>query len=368
VIEGVCERGAVSAEWLNLREIIAPVFRPREQREGRAVAARAEARPQNAEREASFLAFLLAGQRFAFPITEVRAVIRAPVELVAVPEATPVVLGLTPYREGVASVVDLARLLGLPSQETSPLTRLVVVEIGGAAVGLRVERALGALRVSSRAISSVPALLNRGAGEARVSAIARSASGLTAILAVNRLFDEETTRRLEALAVAEPAPERAAAEGGEPVLVFRVGAERFGLPAASVEAVTKSPTVVSRAPNAPAFLAGAIPHRGQAIPLIDARLRFGADCAAGGVVVVVRRDALAAGLWVDAAERLVRLPRSRIEPAPPLFGDAGALFVSVSVLEHEGRPLLVVDPDALLAQAQRDLSSGNAASPRRGRA
>jgi purine-binding chemotaxis protein CheW len=396
-IDGIRERNDDAAEWLDLRETVAHVFENGAVRQPNALpaASATEARLDAGERELSFVQFMLAGQRFAFPIAEMHAVLRNPAELVAVPEADPVVLGLTTYGEAVLPVVELADLLGLPRSADSAQGRLFVVEVGGAAVGLRVEKALGALRIKARAVSPAPLVLNRGAGEARVTAIARTPSGLTAILAVARLFDEPTMQRLNALAGSAPArgAPKAAVGGDEAIVVFRLGEERYGLHAAAVEAVGRPPADLVAPPNAPPFLAGMMSHRGEAIPVIDARARLGAEPAfprsvglqaddgaiprvgspaakrsawtptlrrLTGAVIFVRRGAIAAGLWVDAVERVVHLPRSSLDRAPSLAGDAGELFASVSATELEGRPLLIVEADALLSLAKRDLSTWGA--------
>jgi purine-binding chemotaxis protein CheW len=352
-VEGIREASRVTCEWLDLRAAIAPVFQHGAQRSHPTLAARAEAKPAIAGRETGLLEFQLGGQRFAFPIAQVRAVVREP-GLTAIPGADPVALGMAPHRDGAVPVVELARLLGLPTPTPSRQVRLIVVEIAGAEVALRIERALGALRVPERAVTRAPAALNRGAGETRVSAIARTPSGLVAILDAEHLFDDETMRRLEALNGAAPAPREAApVQEEERVLVFRVGQDRYALPAAAVEAVAP-PGGLSNAPNAPKFLAGVLSHRGAALPVLDARLRFGVVPAARGVVIVVRRDAMAAGLWVDAVERVARLA---VAPAPALAGDAGALLSGLSAQDGEGPPLLLIDPDALLAQARRDVAT-----------
>ncbi len=390
-IEGIRERDDAAAEWLDLRETIAHVFERGGVREPSELPASPATKTQadEGERELGFVQFTLSGQSFAFPIAEVQAVIRAPAELTEIPEADAVVRGLTTYGEAVLPVVELADLLGLPQPIASTQGRLFLVKIAGALVGLKVERTLGALRVKSRAVSPAPRVLNRGAGEARVSAIARTPSGLTAILAVDRLFDDPTMQRLNALA--EVAPVREAPEAGsggaEPIVVFRIGDERYGLRATAVEAVGQAPADLAPPPNAPLFLAGVMSHRGEAIPVIDARSRLGAPPArsvglradeaaiprvgrsaakrsawtptlrgTAGAVIFVRRDAIAAGLWVDAVERLAHLPRSKLDRAPSLAGDAGALFASVSTAELDGRPLLIVEADILLSLAQRDLS------------
>ncbi len=362
-VEGLRTAEADPVERLDLRRVIAEAFRPTAEGGGRAdrAAPVAPARTDRA-RDLSYLAFSLAGQRFAFALAEVRAVISAPDELASVPDADPVVRGLAPYGAGVLPVVELADLLGLP--RTSRLSRLIVVEIGGAAVGLGVERVLGALRLASDAVSSAPAVLNRGAGEARLAAIARTSTGLTAILAADRLFDEATTRRLQTLAETTAPPTQPAAAGvEESIVVFRLGEERYGLPAATVEAVAKPPAALSAPPNAPPFLKGVMAHRGEMFPLVDLRTRFDAPGAGAGAVIFVRSGEIAAALLVTAVEKLARIPSRDIERAPPLLGDAGALFARTCAVELDGRPLLVADPGTLLGQARRDLVAWSARRP-----
>ena len=365
-VEGVRERDRVSADWLDLRRTVAGMFRDGA-RAGRREAAAGPSQPA-ARAELSFVEFSLGRQRFALPIAETRAVIRAPAELTEVPGADPVIVGLAPHDSGALPVVELAALLGLPAPGRGAEARLVVVEIGGAPVGLRVERVLGVLRVETAAVTPAPAVLNRGRGEARIAAIARTASGLTAILSSGRLFDAETTRRLEASAAPAQACAAPAASGeSEPVLVFRVGGERYGLPAAAVEATARASTRLSPAPNAPPFLAGVTAHRGRPTPVIDLRARFGCGRADAGAIVFVQAGDGAVGWLVDAVERLARVGRDALERAPPLAGDAGALFARVAAMELDGRPLLVVDTDEALAQARRDSRAADAARPRKPR-
>jgi purine-binding chemotaxis protein CheW len=365
-VEGIREASRVSCEWLDLRAIIAPVFQHSARPSRRVFASDAQSSAADVGRECGLLAFALAGQSLAFPVEQVRAVLREPAEMIAVPGADPVVVGLSPYRDGVLPVVELARLIDLPAPPPGRHVRLFVVAIAGAPVGLRVERALGVLRIAQSCISPAPAALNRGAGEARVSAIARTPSGLVAVLAADRLFDEETMRRLQAVAAPAAARAAVASEPQDSVVVFRVGEDRYALPVEAVEAVA-APGLVSSAPKAPGFLAGVMPHRGAALPVLDARLRFGVAPAARGVVIVVRRGGAAAGLWVDAVERLAHWPRSALAAAPALAGDAGALLAGLST-QDAGRPLPIVDADALLAQARRDVAASPRARARRQRA
>jgi purine-binding chemotaxis protein CheW len=238
-------------------------------------------------------------------------------------------------------------------------------------------------RLPRRAVSPAPAALNRGQGEARVAEVARCDDGLILVLAPALLFDEATTRRLEALAVAAaPAPKPEAAEAEEAFVLFRLGDERYALPAAHVEAVAPPPKQhVMRRPASEAAggsastptsrrqaavdggleaaapkrgraqenllassLAPTLVHRGEVFALVDARARFGAPAGVPGAALILRAGGVSAGLLVDAVEGVARFPRSRLDPGPRAPFDRVA----------EG-PLLIADPAALLGQALADL-------------
>lgn len=349
---------ASGTELLRIDALLGDLFASGPARTGRTPAAsRPAGAARPAEETSGFIEFLLAGQRFAFPLEEVSAIVRAPGEVRALPGAGPAILGVAVHGANLLPVVALADLLGLPRSPAGPRSRLLIASVGGAPAGLLVDAALGALRARARDISPAPAVLDRGSGEARIAAIARTPAGLTAILSVRRLFDEATTAHLEALAGrCGPAAPPAALEAAEPVLVFRLGAESYAVPAGVVEAVGRAPAELRRPPNAPAFVAGLGSLRGEVVPLIDQRLRFGAPAAAAPrAVIFTRAGGAPAGLLVDRVDRILRLRAAELEAAPAFAGDAGALFERVSAVEADGRPLLLVSAEALLGQIGRDV-------------
>jgi purine-binding chemotaxis protein CheW len=60
------------------------------------------------------------------------------------------------------------------------------------------------------------------------------------------------------------------------ILVFAAGGLRFGLPLADVREVVRS-VAVDSLPGAPAVVSGAIDVRGEIAPVVDIRVRFGAE-------------------------------------------------------------------------------------------
>lgn len=92
------------------------------------------------ESTGTWLAFELAGQRYAVPLAKVREVIRAE-EPTPVPGAPSGVLGIVNLRGTIVTVYDGCRRLGLASKSTTPMDseRIVIFEFGEEIVGVRVD-------------------------------------------------------------------------------------------------------------------------------------------------------------------------------------------------------------------------------------
>ena len=144
-------------------------------------------------------------------------------------------------------------------------------------------------------------------------------------------------------------------------LVFRLGTELFGLPISAVDEVARVPERISRLPNAPKFLEGVVNLRGDVLPVIDQRKRFGlpADGSrAGQRLIVVRSDRHRAGLVVDEVSEVLRSSPGAIEPAPELIAGANSLVNGVINLPDRGRMVLLLEAGALLSEAEHELLEG----------
>ena len=76
-------------------------------------------------------------------------------------------------------------------------------------------------------------------------------------------------------------------------------------------------------PRAPSIVKGIINLRGDVIPIIDLRDKFGLESREDSErtrVIVVEMDGRLMGLVVDSASQVVRIPADQIEPPPPVPG------------------------------------------------
>jgi purine-binding chemotaxis protein CheW len=140
--------------------------------------------------------------------------------------------------------------------------------------------------------------------------------------------------------------------------VFRLGDEEFGLPIAAVDEVARIPDRITRVPKTPKFLDGVVNLRGEVLPIIDQRRRFGMPKlvdAGKRRLVVVRTQHHRAGLIVDSVSEVLRVEPGAVEQAPDMTGEAVRLVDSVINLQRSDRMILLLDPAELLSRAERGL-------------
>ena len=108
---------------------------------------------------------------------------------------------------------------------------------------------------------------------------------------------------------------------------------------------------ITRVPNAPSFVDGVVFSRGEVVPAVNLRARFGFERAASDVrtrLVVVKDEERAVGLIVDAAREFASIPEEAIQPPnEALAGTSGKYLQGIASVG--GRMVLVLNLAELLA-------------------
>jgi purine-binding chemotaxis protein CheW len=308
----------------------------------------------------TFVTFDIADQEYALALSAVQEIVPAPESVTPMPRAEALVIGMMAFRNQLLPLLSLRGLLGFPPSAVSDTReKVMVTSVGGAAVGLVVDRARAIVSAQRSLVDPIPAVLAaRSGGEARIKAIYRSESGrrLISILAPEQLFREDVMQRLDS-GQTGPAPRKVQSASAErQFLVFRLGSDEFGLPIEAVDEVARVPDQITRLPKTPKFLEGVVNLRGDVLPVVDQRRRFdmpAAERLEGRRLIVVRSEKHRAGLIVDSVSEVLRSSADAIEPPPDLTGDINRLVHGVINLENQSRIVLLLNPDELLSRAER---------------
>ncbi len=135
---------------------------------------------------------------------------------------------------------------------------------------------------------------------------------------------------------------------------FSVGEEEYGLELRRVKEVIRL-REITWLPKAPSFVKGIINLRGDVIPIIDLRDRFGLDSLADTAqtrVIVVEMEGRLTGFVVDSASQVVRIPADQVEPPPAIPGELTRDLIT-GVGKLEDRLVILLNPDAVLTVDER---------------
>ena len=97
------------------------------------------------------LAFTIADETYALPLTAVREIFKSPA-ITEVPRAGRDVLGVISVRGRITTVVDLRRRLRMPESEVSRQHRVLLVDGGHEVIGLLVDRVLQVYRLTAEEV------------------------------------------------------------------------------------------------------------------------------------------------------------------------------------------------------------------------
>jgi purine-binding chemotaxis protein CheW len=136
----------------------------------------------------------------------------------------------------------------------------------------------------------------------------------------------------------------------EPYILFELVGTTYGLPSRVVQQM-EMVEHITPVPNAPHFVEGVVFSRGQVVPAVNLRQRFGFEKIPHNLrtrLVVVSNGGRSVGLVVDAAREFVAIPTASLQPPPEaLSGLSGKYLQSIARLGD--RFILILNIDEVLS-------------------
>jgi purine-binding chemotaxis protein CheW len=145
------------------------------------------------------------------------------------------------------------------------------------------------------------------------------------------------------------------------IVGFQVGRETYGVPITSLHEIVRVPEITA-VPDAPDYLEGVINLRGKIVSVMDLRKRFGDKQAAikkSNRILVVEHAGRLAGLIVDSASEVLKIPTDAVEAPPAVFQDGGLNCVT-GLGKVAGRLIVLLDMSKLLAPASLEAKTESA--------
>ena len=133
------------------------------------------------------------------------------------------------------------------------------------------------------------------------------------------------------------------------IVGFQVGRETYGVPITSLHEIVRVPEITA-VPDAPDYMEGVINLRGKIVSVIDLRKRFAEKQVAPtrrNRILVVEHNGRLAGLIVDSATEVIKIPAADVEPSPGVFQE-GTLTCVTGLGKYHGRLIVLLDMAKLL--------------------
>ncbi|OGW40032.1 MAG: hypothetical protein A2Y97_09815 [Nitrospirae bacterium RBG_13_39_12] len=134
--------------------------------------------------------------------------------------------------------------------------------------------------------------------------------------------------------------------------VFRIGEEVFGVEIKRVVEILKTQKTYSL-PELPDFLSGVINVRGEIIPLLDLRKRFGFQSPSKNErIIIVKCDNEKIGLLVDGIKEIISFTSEEVISPPSIFKGLKRKYLS-GLGKKDDRIIILLNIDDLLTSEEK---------------
>jgi len=134
--------------------------------------------------------------------------------------------------------------------------------------------------------------------------------------------------------------------------IFTIGPDFFGIEINKVVEILNTQKVHSL-PELPDFLSGVIAVRGEVIPLLDLRKRFGMQSSdSKELIIIVRYDSEKIGLLVDEIKEIITLNTEEITIPPTIFKGLKKKYLT-GLGKKDDRIIILLNIDFLLTSEEK---------------
>ncbi|HEY8528858.1 MAG TPA: chemotaxis protein CheW [Paenibacillaceae bacterium] len=137
-------------------------------------------------------------------------------------------------------------------------------------------------------------------------------------------------------------------------IVFKLADESYGIEVDKVRTIERM-SPVTRVPKTPPFVKGVINLRGNVVPVIDLRGRFGlpeVEPDANTRIVIVNVADMEVGFIVDSANDVIDLTEDMIEDPPEIVGGVKAKYLRGVAKLEDGRLLVLLNLSEVLNKSE----------------
>ena len=150
---------------------------------------------ENTDPMLQWVTFMLAGEKYGINVMQVQEVLRY-TEIAAVPGSPSYVLGIINLRGNVVSVIDTRNRFGLPAEEVTDHTRIVIIEADTHVVGIQVDSVAEVVYLRQSEIETAPSIGNEESAKF-IQGVSHKNDELLILIELDKLLTEDEWAELE---------------------------------------------------------------------------------------------------------------------------------------------------------------------------
>ena len=133
-------------------------------------------------------------------------------------------------------------------------------------------------------------------------------------------------------------------------LIFKLGNEEYGIDIHKITTIIEKDMNIARVPKTPSYLKGVINLRGEIIPIMSLRIRFGQPedvFTEDSRIVIVKLDDISVGLIVDIVLEVLELDDEATESIANIAGEISLDYIT-GVGKADGRIITLLNLEKLV--------------------
>lgn len=135
-------------------------------------------------------------------------------------------------------------------------------------------------------------------------------------------------------------------------VTFTLNNEEYAVDILNVQEINRV-TEITRVPNSPDYVEGVINLRGKVIPVVNLRKKFNFEekpTDDTSRIIIMEIHGITNGVIVDSVSEVLRVPKSIIDPPPPMSADFSNTFIK-GIAKMQDRLIILIDIDKLIGGA-----------------
>jgi len=314
-----------------------------------------ENRQEEIEEDLPYVTFALGAESFGISLQLVEEIIELPA-VTKVPDAPSYVMGVICLRDQVLPLLDFIQLLDV-AEGAQPGARdmVILLNFGGAKLGIAVDGIQEIVRIHPDQVLPPPQTLS-DREVANIEGVVVRPDRMVSLLRILDIITREDKDKLAALSSSLSAKDDGEAQAVTyelPLVVFRLGGEAHALHLHEVREIIMV-GLITPVPRAPSFIDGVMNLRGEVMPVMDLRERFGLprqEATSLSRIIITSINKVPTGLVVDAMDEVKSVDERRLED-PPRVTSVGANAYIDKVARTNTGVVFILDTQRLLTDVE----------------